>query len=54
MNLIPCGETCRFQQDGYCQLPPQPKASNAGQEHHIKCIYYQPLSTQDTDGLRNP
>lgn len=54
MNMIPCGEACRFQEDGYCQLPPQSKASGAGADQGVNCVYYQPLIPQDPDRFRNP
>ena len=53
MNLIPCSESCRYQQEGYCQLPPESKnISNVG-EQKVKCLYYSPLTAKNPNSLHN-
>ncbi len=45
MNLIPCAEHCRFQQDGYCALPQQEKTVRCDGQA-VKCLYFSPAECE--------
>lgn len=51
MNLIPCAEHCRYQQEGYCHLPVSTREIHPQSISAVRCIYYTPLSSQNTDRL---
>lgn len=53
MNMIPCSEKCRYQQEGYCQLPPEQKAVSNTAVRQVKCIYYSPSTAKNPDRLGN-
>ena len=41
VNLIPCAQKCRYQQDGYCQMEGSGLLGQA--EGDQGCIYFRPL-----------
>ena len=40
MNLVICGKKCKYQKDGYCNLP---NLSQLGNQLNEGCIHFIPL-----------
>jgi|LFRM01.1.fsa_nt_gb hypothetical protein len=46
MDIIPCGEGCKYQKDGYCSLK---RISQVSAESYGKCAHYTPISKGSAD-----